>query len=251
MWPLQALKDDALINKIIKEGIHLQAEIKATINTPPNERVKDPQILWNSFKAFIKAMTKKEHKNENYRIQSKIENLKANIKANMNSQEEADRTKTREEVAFLESKLSHLHKKLMKGRRNELKVQIINHGKKPGGIWSTINKEKKPRDLIPRLRIPNTDPPLYERSSIRMVELAHNYHKNLQCSGTEQEHIGNREETISKALEHLPETQHLKDPERMVLAEKVRAAHINEALKISKNRTTISLDGCPYKLWNP
>ncbi|KAN0112051.1 hypothetical protein V8E52_007968 [Russula decolorans] len=64
-----------------------------------------------------------------------------------------------------------------------MRAKIAHHGEKPGGIWTAINKEKKPRDLILRLRIPDTEPPQYERSSARMAELAKNYHESLQHAG--------------------------------------------------------------------
>jgi hypothetical protein len=47
-----------------------------------------------------------------------------------------------------------------------MRAQMVHHGEKPGGIWTAMNKEKKPRDLILWLRKPNTKLPQYERSSI-------------------------------------------------------------------------------------
>ena len=54
------------------------------------------------------------------------------------------------------------------------------HGKKLGGAWSAMNKDRKLRDLIQRLYIPHTTPPQYEHNLERMVDLAKKYHDTLQ-----------------------------------------------------------------------
>ena len=57
-------------------------------------------------------------------------------------------------------------------------AQMVCHGEHPGGIWAAIHKEKKPRDLILRLRIPNSNPPQYERNLTRMPIWQENTMKN-------------------------------------------------------------------------
>jgi hypothetical protein len=65
----------------------------------------------------------------------------------------------RAEGAFLTRELEHLEKKSAQSRRNNLSVELINHGEIPGRIWSAMSKEKKPRDLICRLKVPESNPP--------------------------------------------------------------------------------------------
>ena len=50
----------------------------------------------------------------------------------------------RAEEAYLENKLAHLLKVLAKNQKADMKANLAAHGKKLGGIWSAINKEKKP-----------------------------------------------------------------------------------------------------------
>ena len=83
---------------------------------------------------------------------------------------------TRDEIryneAFLANELAHLEKVQASDHRDKLRATLANHGEKLGGVWSAINKERKPRDLLFRLKIPNTNPPIYERDSRRMAKLA-------------------------------------------------------------------------------
>jgi hypothetical protein len=60
-----------------------------------------------------------------------------------------------------------------------MRATLTNHREKLEGIWTAINKERKPHDLIHRLKCPALDPSQYERKSPRMAELAKNYHDNL------------------------------------------------------------------------
>jgi hypothetical protein len=56
---------------------------------------------------------------------------------------------------------------------------MANHGKKLGGIWSTLGKEKRPCNPIHRLKILNSNLPQYECHSERMAELARKHHEDL------------------------------------------------------------------------
>jgi hypothetical protein len=130
-----------------------------------------------------------------------------------------------------------------------MKAQIANHREKPGGIWSVINKEKKPRDLIPCLKIPNTNPTQYERGSVKMAELTQNYHKELQSIGIEPEPEEERNEQIRKALACIPATQKLEEPEQTPLHQIAQLMHVERALKLSKNGSAAGIDRFSYKLW--
>ena len=54
----------------------------------------------------------------------------------------------RAKETYLVSKIEHLVTTNENWKQEELRALITNHGEKLGGIWSAINKEKKPRDLI-------------------------------------------------------------------------------------------------------
>ena len=88
--------------------------------------------------------------------------LQQDIKALTNNENADTDDKIRSEEAFLTDELKFLEKKAVKNRRNTLSVELANHGEIPGGIWTAMSKEKKPRDMIHRLKIPGSNPPQYE-----------------------------------------------------------------------------------------
>jgi hypothetical protein len=78
----------------------------------------------------------------------------------------------RSHKAFLTSQLRQLQKKKMKNSTDLMRAKMVIQGEKMGGIWSAQGKEKKPRNPIHKLKIPNVNPPQYECHSKRMAELA-------------------------------------------------------------------------------
>jgi hypothetical protein len=183
MWPLTSITNDALIDKVVRKGIQVQTKIEEIVNTPAEQRRDNPQILWKDFKSEIRATAKKESRGENHKIKMWIQLLEGDIKSVTNNPEIDKNETLQTEIAYLTSQLTQMQRKVIKEQHKEMRANIMNHGEKPGGIWSAINKEKKPRDLIPRLKVANTNPTRYERSSARMAELAREYHNNLQSVG--------------------------------------------------------------------
>ena len=74
---------------------------------------------------------------------------------------------------------------MVQSRRTTLSAELANHGEIPGGVWTAMSKDKKPRDLIHRLRIPNTHLPQYEHDTRRMAKLTRNDHEKLQLNDLE------------------------------------------------------------------
>ncbi len=248
-WPLNTINNDALIDKIIKKGIQTQTKIEAIMNTPVQQRQENLQILWKDFKADIKMIAKKETKNEKHKTSTKMRGLEEDIKSVSNNPEIDENENLRTELAFLTSQLTQIQKKLTKEQRDETRATIMNHGEKPGGIWSAINKKKKPRDLIPRLKIPNTNPTQYERNLARMAELAREYHNGLQNLGIDQQSEEERKAQITNALTFVPETQRLEEPERTLMNQLAQQAHVAKAINLAKTKTATGINGCPYELW--
>lgn len=232
-WLLASIENETLINQIINQGIKTQEKIEEIANTPIEQRYESPQIIWKEFKNEIRATTKKEARKEKYKITTKIRLLEGDIKSVMNNPEVDENENLRTEIAFLTSQLNQMQKKVMKEQCDEMKAKIAHQRERPRGIWSAINKEKKPRDLIPRLKIPSTNPTQYERSSARMAELARNYHCELQSTGINQRTEEGREEQIKNALAFVPRTQQLEDPEMTPLNRTAQQKHVNRAINLA------------------
>ncbi|KAH9952796.1 hypothetical protein BJV74DRAFT_800292 [Russula compacta] len=125
----------------------------------------------------------------------------------------------------------------------------MHHGKKPGGIWKAIMSLKKPRDLIPRLKIPETTPPQYERSSVRMANLARDAYDRLQRVDIDDGMELERNAQINKTLAFVPGEQTISKPNASPMHHIARTTQVESVLKLSKNGSATGLDGCLYELW--
>jgi len=117
-------------------------------------------------------------------------------------------------------------------------------------MWSALGKEKRPRNPIHRLKIPNTNPPQYERHLKRMAEIARNHHESLQDEDLDPD--TNTEEynaELHKFLNEIPENQCLEEPERTTMCWKVTEEQVSQVLQRTKDSTATGLDSCPYELW--
>ena len=124
--------------------------------------------------------------------------------------------------ALIANKIKYLEQVNSHNNRTKLKAKIAYHGKRLGGIWSDLNRVRKPRDTILRLAKPDTNPPQFETRSDRMANLASQYHDALQENGTtttQQEHDPERDDAAqpnqetTEILNTIPETQKF-DPRR-------------------------------------
>ena len=138
----------------------------------------NPQTLWENFKTSLQRTAKNYADKSRYKLVSKLKRLKNDRKELTEDPNFNTDGNLRARESFIEHEIKHLQNTKAKISRENLHAAITHHGEKTGGIWSAINKEKKPRNLIRRLQSPGTNQ--YERSSIKMAELARNYHENLQ-----------------------------------------------------------------------
>ena len=247
-WYLPALESKHIIDKIINKGKELVAELDLLEREPVNRNTRNPQSLWENFKTNIKKITRDEANKSKYKAAQRIKNLEKDRKETI-----ADPTFDQNENAcaqeiYLASEIKHLKRKDAQGKREDTKANVIHHGEKLGGIWSAVSKERKPRDLISRLKLPDLTPPQYERSTVRMANLARNYHKALQKDPTRVT-TEERVEQIQSALTEVPESQVMEEPERSELNQIVTKEVVRKALASAKNCTATGMDGCPYELW--
>ena len=246
--PTHLVNNEKTMTKIADRGIKLQHEITRIRLERIDRQTINVQTLWDSFKQDIKNIAKDELKASHYKVAARIDRIEKDIKEINNAN--ASTNETRMQEAYLTSQLKQLKKKRAKDSANLLKAKIANHGEKPGGIWSAMGKETKPRNPIHRLKIPNTNPPQYERNSKRMAELARLHHDTLQDEDSNP-NIDNNDLTrkTHRVLSVIPENQRLPDAEGTIMNSKITEEQVNEALKLSKDGTATGLDGCPYELW--
>ena len=145
--------------------------------------------------------------------------------------------------------LKHIHER---DKKDNTRAMISNHGEVLGSAWSGMNKDRRPRDVLSRLKIPNPQNPnaTFERDSRRMAKLARDYHEFLQTKDIIiSENAPDWEGKISHTLNEV------KDPQRMTPQDVAKTEwlitypQVWKVLRLSKNGTATGLDGCPYELW--
>ena len=185
-----------------------------------------------------------------HKITSRIAVLEKDLRETNNKPDISTNRETQTHEAILTSQLKHLKKKEAKNRSDLMKAKLANHSERLGGMWSVLGKEKRLRSLIHRLRIPNTNPPQYERSSKRMAELACDHHDTLQSEDIDPNmSIEEYDMLINDFLNEIPESQRLEDPDRTMMSWKITEEQVSKALQRTKDGTATGLDGCPYELW--
>jgi hypothetical protein len=248
--PLHLSNDEDLLTKIADRGIKLEAEITRNRIERTDRTELNVQTLWKEFKDDTEKLAKRAAKECHHKIISRINALERDIKKINNNPESETSNELRTHEAILSSQLKQLRKKNLRNNANRFKAKMANHGEKLGGVWSTLGKEKRPRNPIHRLKIPNSNPPQYERHSKRMAELARKHHNDLQNEGIDpnasEEEFAQK---INDVLRHIPDSQRLPEPERTTLNWKVTEEQVSKALHIAKNGSATGLDGLPYELW--
>ena len=179
---IPAIKNETLMDKIIDRRMKLQNALGNQGNgrTPTNPHA--PQTLWTEFKKDIVNITKKHCAESKGKLMMKIKKIEKDLKQMSSIPDIDTNNNARLDEAYLAKELANLERIEARDKKDKLRAIITNHGKVLGGVWSGMNKERKPRDLLNRLRVPNspTNNPAFERDSRRMAKLVRDYHESLQ-----------------------------------------------------------------------
>lgn len=249
-WPLYMLENEDLMGQVDRRGMELETDLARISSENTDRETENPQTLWEAYKEDIAKLAKETAKKSYHKLNSRTEAIEKDLHALRASPDYDTNNAARTNAAFLTSELEHLAKIKVKNQRNRLRANLANHGERLGGIWSAISKEKRPRDLILRLKVPGSSPTQYERCTKRMAKLVRDFHENLQKD--DEVHPWNEEEReniLEEVLQEIPDSQRLPEPGHPTLSWNVEEEHIQRALELSKDDTAAGLDGCPNELW--
>ena len=80
-----------------------------------------------------------------------------------------------------------------------------------------------------------------------MAKLARDYHNDLQSDGlTLPTNSPEHAQKLKRALEEIPATQKLQDPEE---SWGLPGEQVKKVILFAKNGSATGVDGCPYELW--
>ena len=249
-WPLHSLNNERLLVALSERGLKLHEDLVHLSTHYVDRSTSNPQLLWNECKKDFRMIAKQHMRDSYHKISTRLERLEKDRKQLTEHPDfEADND-LRVRKAILANELDHLGKVKARQNRDLFKARMTDHGEKLGGIWSSLSKASKPRDLIYHLKVPNSNPPQYERNSHRMAELSRNFHNDLQLE--DLSHFRDQEDhdhKLSKILDAIPASQQLSEPHLTEMNWSATEAQIAKAIELGKNKTAMGLDGCPYELW--
>jgi hypothetical protein len=215
----------------------------------PRESI-NPQTLWAEFKSDTQSLTKKHGSESHGKLAKRIEDIEGTLKTLASTLELDNDNIIRTNEAYLASELAILECIWEKDKKDKTRAVIANHSKVLGGIWSAMNKDRKPRGLIYQLKTTNTNQTGYERDSRRMAQLVRDYHDTLQSKDiTLQDDSPNLDRRREEILQEIPASQRLSDQDIAETDWEITYKQVSLALKLLKNGMATGLDGLPYELW--
>lgn len=142
------LENKDLMSKVDQRGIELETDLARISSENMDREIENPQTLWSAYKEDIAKIAKDTARKLYHKLNSHIEAIEKDLHAIRTSPDYDANKEACTSAAFLTCELKHLAKVKVKNQRNRLCANLANHGEHLGGIWSSISKEKKLRDLI-------------------------------------------------------------------------------------------------------
>jgi hypothetical protein len=147
-WPRATIEDNELIKKVVARGKALQNNITNWKTDDTDQEKSNPQTLWANFKSDITKIAKEHAKTSIHKINAKVKSLEQNRKSIAVTEDFTNNEERQIEEALIANEITHLERAQAKTKKEIFKARRNNHGKKLGGIWSVMSKNRKPRDPI-------------------------------------------------------------------------------------------------------
>jgi exonuclease III len=247
-WPLSALNDKKLMDRIERKGRQLESRLENLDQL--NREADNAQTLWLQFKNDITNLAKFTTCIAFHKRNSKINNLNHDRENILQNDEFNENPKLQWEEALLANRIAHLERLNSVNQRAKLATKITLHGEKLGTTWANILKAKPPKSTIIRLQTQDTTLGHFETNSKKMASLARNYHEQLQSKDIY--HFNNdteKRKAEMKILQNIPNSQKLLPPDAATLQKGITQEEVELALRKAKNGSATGLDGCPSELW--
>jgi exonuclease III len=241
--PLFLLKNQKLNDTIQKLGKDLENKMERLKHS--RTETDNPQTLFNDFKNKLIAEYRTAAKESKPKIINKIQTLTNKLQHLYNNPELTDEEKQlsgcvlQEEINTLQQSI---YEKLGDNKDAKIRLESESAASKS---WAQSGKTRPPRDTIIELHIPNTDPPQYTDKSVKMAEVARDYHNNLQNKGLADENTKNQ--TTQEILNIL--NSKLSSADKNELAKYLTRHEIAEAIHLLPNGKSPGIDGIPNELW--
>ena len=241
--PLFALRRLPLLNQIEALATAALSDMEASsLDRTPEA---NPQTILASFKRDATLIARDYARKNIPRLDARIRKEQEALKEVLRNELLLGEDKAYE-AGLIDERIQGLEELRFRKVRDNTKARNILEGETISKYWSSLNKNRTPRDTIKSLRSRNPGPPTYLRRSDDMAAEAGRYHNNLQFD-TSTTSDPNRNSIIDEVLDTLDIK--LPDDERPALADMISEGEVAWAIGSLPLGKAGGLDGIPHELW--
>ncbi|PPQ77059.1 hypothetical protein CVT24_009763 [Panaeolus cyanescens] len=249
--PLFLLENEEMMNETITLGQKALQNIKTHKQTVQSQTPFFAQKTHQELKDALINRAQQIARKLVPKVRKQILEERKKIKALLNPTEynaENDETKF-QKIAEAEERIKSLQKKIHTETRENINARHNIEAETISKTWIMSSKEKKPRDTILRLRIPNSNPAQYTTKSQEMADTTADYHRDIQ--NADITHVDaddvTRDQMIDNSLNILKTSLSNEDKSKMSFT--ITQEEIRGAIKNLPNGKSPGLDGIPTELY--
>jgi exonuclease III len=248
--PAQMCKDKTYMRKVQSLADDLERDCIEAGERPNDSQEKTRQQLLKSFIDRIVELAKERGKERSPRLDKQIKDLEREIRETVNDKwtSQGERTAKATEITEKIARIAgerHNITRLAAAARNHLEGEVISK------YWSSINADRKPRDVIHKLRNPRhgqEGEKEFAETSREMANITKEYHDSLQGVDIDEDET---DEDRTKTFEPVLKTvdKRLGQANKAEMAKYITVDLVSQAIRESANGKGAGMSGVPSEIW--
>jgi exonuclease III len=248
--PAQMCKDKPYMRKVQALADDLERDCMEAGERPNDSPYKTRQQLLKIFIDRIVELAKERGKERAPRLDKQIKELERELRETVNDSwmlqaEKAEKaTEITEKIAKIAGE-RHSITRTAAAARNHLEGEVISK------YWSGINANRKPRDIITKLRNPTYGQEgvkEFADTSKEMADVTKEYHESLQDVDIDEEET---EEVRTDVFEPVLRAvdRRLEQADKSEMAKFITTDLVSQAIRESANGKAAGMSGVPSEIW--
>jgi exonuclease III len=248
--PAQMCKDKPYMRKVQALADDLERDCAEVGERPNDSQGSTRQRLLKTFIDRIVELAKERGKERAPKLDKQIKDLERELKETVNDNwmMQAERAEKATEITEKIAKIAgerHSITRTAAAARNHLEGEVISK------YWSGINANRKPRDIITKLRNPRYGQDgvkEFAETSKAMAEITKEYHKSLQEVDVDKEETVDMRTTAFEPVLRTVERR-LGQADKAEMAKYITTDLVSQAIRESANGKAAGMSGVPSEIW--
>ncbi|KAH9928614.1 Endonuclease/exonuclease/phosphatase [Fomitopsis serialis] len=178
--PTHLIEDNEFMDEMRTLGKSVMKEMRTACNNEAALHSSPIQRLHRLFKEEVRKRAREHLKKKSPRLQTELKRLRDHVQEIESRNTYQSSSELQNDSAVLHNRICDLEKKRHALSKLTTTARYVLNAERVTKYWSEVNREKKPRDIIYNLRIPETTPPQFVNRSNKMAKLARDYHERAQ-----------------------------------------------------------------------